>query len=256
VSECDWTHDGLQQDLAETRKQMHEIVAENLPLGVGGGLADIFAMKPSWTNPNPVVYEVKVTRADFQRDVQAGKFTKYLPHCRRLYFAVPRGLLKKDDVPEGMGLTVRGENGWHVTKAPHILKGEMANPYSVVFAILLRVYPNGLWRKPTRVERIRGLLEAEDICEAHKVLPEKFRSMAMQINAARREVRDAKTSICRELGINPEEEDRELYSLVREVLNRAPKELPAIPQDVVWGVNNIKSGLFRIEKAIKEQEAP
>lgn len=45
-----------------------------------------------------------------------GKYEKYLPHCNRLYFAAPKGLLKKEEIPEGVGLIVRGEQGWTTVK--------------------------------------------------------------------------------------------------------------------------------------------
>lgn len=64
--------------------------------------ADLYAI--SWRNPVQVcIYECKVSRSDFQRDVRSGKYLGYLEHCNLFYFATPYGLITKDEVPEGCG---------------------------------------------------------------------------------------------------------------------------------------------------------
>ena len=56
--------------------------------------------------------------ADFRRDVTAGKWTSYLRFAAGVIFAAPAGLLKKDDIPAGCGLIVRGPDGWRTMKGP------------------------------------------------------------------------------------------------------------------------------------------
>jgi len=83
-----------------------------------GGRADVFAIRPSWSKRDLRVYEVKTSRSDFLRDVNADKWRRYLPFCNRLYFACPSGLVKRAEVPDPAGLVTRNENGWRVVKPP------------------------------------------------------------------------------------------------------------------------------------------
>lgn len=79
---------------------------------------DLLVM-PYQKRPDPTVYEVKVSRADFQSDVRAGKWRHYRHLCNRLYFAAPAGMLAKHDLPEGAGLIERSESQWKIrVKAP------------------------------------------------------------------------------------------------------------------------------------------
>lgn len=83
---------------------------------VGVPIADLITIKPSYNRFCLTIYEVKSSRSDFQSDIRSGKWEKYLPHCHRLYFAIERGVAKKEEIPEGVGLYVRGEKGWKCIK--------------------------------------------------------------------------------------------------------------------------------------------
>ncbi len=65
---------------------------------------DVWAMRVSWAQWCTRVYEIKVSRSDFLRDVGAGKWRAYLPECNELLFLVPRGLVRHDEVPGEAGL--------------------------------------------------------------------------------------------------------------------------------------------------------
>ena len=62
---------------------------------------DGVAIKKSWTKPKITIYEVKVDRSDFLRDV---KYHCYLPYCHELYLVTPKGLIKKEEIPTEIGL--------------------------------------------------------------------------------------------------------------------------------------------------------
>ena len=52
-----------------------------------------------------VAYEIKVSRSDFFSDV--GDMSKHEPirnFCNEFWFATPRGVVKKEEIPEGCGL--------------------------------------------------------------------------------------------------------------------------------------------------------
>lgn len=62
---------------------------------------DGLAVTRSYTGPCITGYEIKISRSDFQRD---NKYHLYLQYCNEFYFVVPAGLLKKDEIPNDMGL--------------------------------------------------------------------------------------------------------------------------------------------------------
>lgn len=115
-----WNHNELAHDLAEhLRQNTARIVWEDMQLGPSGtARPDVYAIPCSFSKFCPVVYEIKVSVSDFRADVTAGKYTKYFAYASAVVFAVPEGMLKKSDIPEGCGLMVRKESGWHTLKGP------------------------------------------------------------------------------------------------------------------------------------------
>jgi hypothetical protein len=79
--------------------------------------ADVITVKPSYNRFNLDIYEVKVTRSDFLQEIKKKKYEASLLHCNRFYFAVMQGIAKADEIPDGLGLIVRGDNGWSTVKA-------------------------------------------------------------------------------------------------------------------------------------------
>ncbi len=80
-------------------------------------IPDVLTIKPSYTRPVVTIYEVKVSRSDFQSDTRNMKWKRYWELCNRLYFACPAGMLKPFEIPDGAGLIVLTKNGsWSVTK--------------------------------------------------------------------------------------------------------------------------------------------
>lgn len=62
---------------------------------------DGLAITKSYTKPNIIGYEIKVSRSDFLQD---NKWHLYLQYCNEFFFVVPKGLVKKDELPENVGL--------------------------------------------------------------------------------------------------------------------------------------------------------
>lgn len=81
-----------------------------------GGLRvlDGWAMPRSWAHPHCVGYEIKVSRSDWLGDK---KWPTYLPLCHQLYIVCPYKLLKKDEIPDPLGLmwAQDGETGRIIT---------------------------------------------------------------------------------------------------------------------------------------------
>jgi len=104
----------------------------------GSGRADVVAVKPhQYVRFALQVYDVKVSRSDFLRDVNGNKWRQYLRVCHRFYFALPSGLVKTAEIPEEAGLIVKGEHGWRTVKGPAPNKPDSLN-MAVILALLFR----------------------------------------------------------------------------------------------------------------------
>lgn len=114
------THDELAFDLANhIRQKSGRLVWTDMQLGPSGSpRPDVYSLEPSFVKFRPMAYEVKVSVADYRRDVTSGKWQTYLPYAAGITFAVPAGLIDKKELPEGCGLMTRSEAGWRTVKAP------------------------------------------------------------------------------------------------------------------------------------------
>lgn len=161
-----WNAKSLSEELAQQKDMGTWMTWAQVPLGSvqmsNVGVADVLAVRKSFTNPNFIIYEVKVTRGDFLSDVNQGKYRRYFPDCCQLYFAAPVGVIKKEELPEGTGLIVRGENGWHVIKAAP--RREHKPDEQLLLKLLMRGYENRLveWKQYDRIKNLeyKGLKDA------------------------------------------------------------------------------------------------
>ena len=115
-----WGHNELQDDLAaHIRASTDRLAWTNMPMGSAGNCRpDVFAIPKSFANFKPLIYEVKISVSDFRSDITSGKWQSYLKYCCAVIFAVPAGLINKDDVPKGCGLIVRHDEVWRMAKSP------------------------------------------------------------------------------------------------------------------------------------------
>jgi hypothetical protein len=115
-----WGHDQLAEDLAQYLGQNTDrIIWTDMQLGPSGSpRPDVYSIPKSYSNFKPLAYECKVSVADFRSDITKGKWQSYLRFASGVIFAVPKGLIGKDDVPKGCGLIVRSEHGWRMAKGP------------------------------------------------------------------------------------------------------------------------------------------
>ena len=130
--------DPLRDSLALHLASAGWVTWREIPLGPAPApQADVVAMKKTYS-ARIVIYEVKVSRGDFLRDVGRGKYERYLPYCHQLYFAAPAGVLRAKDMPEGMGLITQGPTGWHTAIAARVMQMTPTVPY--LLALLFRGY--------------------------------------------------------------------------------------------------------------------
>ncbi len=111
------SHDELAESLAEHLAAQGKRVWLNMQMGPRhSARPDVWAIDPSFVNPCPTAYEVKVSHADFRADVTAGKSHGYLWFSEAVIFACERGLLKKEEIPAKCGLIVHAETGWRMAR--------------------------------------------------------------------------------------------------------------------------------------------
>ncbi|MBA7468387.1 hypothetical protein ES707_03635 [subsurface metagenome] len=164
----DWTGGNLAEDLAQAKDPQQWLTWVQVPLGSvvmeygHTPRADVLVCRKSFTNPSFTIYEVKISRADFNSDINRGKYRAYFDYCSQFYFAAPSGLIKKDEVPEGCGLTVRGNNGWRVVKSAP--RREYQPAIFLLLKLLMRGYEKRMveWKQYDRIKYLeyKGLKEA------------------------------------------------------------------------------------------------
>jgi len=93
----------------------------------GPGVMDTWVHLKSWTNCKAICYEVKTSRGDLFGD---HKWPLYLDYCNEFFFAVPHGLLSKEEItalPGQAGLIEVTKNGksLRIKKSPEYRKIEI-----------------------------------------------------------------------------------------------------------------------------------
>lgn len=83
----------------------------------GLGIADVISFDCSYVKFIVNIFECKISRSDFLNDLNSKKYEKYLPYCNRFYYACLKDVALVDEIPSGVGLMVKGENGWRTIKA-------------------------------------------------------------------------------------------------------------------------------------------
>lgn len=159
-----WQHDALQDDLAGyLRSTGDRVIWTNMPMGsMHSQRPDVFSIPKSYSKFKPLVYEVKVTLADFRRDITAGKWHGYLEFAAAVIFAVPQGLVSKADVPKGCGLIIRTEYGWTNVKGP-TLQPVTSLPHDVWMKLVI----DGLGRQ-AKADRQRAINQVRTQEEVRK----------------------------------------------------------------------------------------
>lgn len=115
------SHDALAEDLAaHLNRDGKNYTWLNCEIpGCDGGRPDVLSFaRWRYNDPKFVAYEIKVSIADLRRDLDAGKWSKYLGACSAVIFAMPHGLVAVKDLPPGFGVMFRSERGWRSHRRP------------------------------------------------------------------------------------------------------------------------------------------
>ncbi len=87
-------------------------------------------------------YEVKASRSDLLGDLRAGKWRRYLHDVDHMYFAMPDGLAKLDEIPKECGVIIQlAEGQWRIIRrAPRV---ERQQDLTTPWRLLRRAYGQG-----------------------------------------------------------------------------------------------------------------
>lgn len=274
-----WGHDQLQEDLAaHLRGTRDRVVWTNMQLGPQGSpRPDVYTLPKSFSKFLPLAYEIKISTSDFRRDITSGKWQSYLKFAAGVIFAVPAGLIKKEDVPPGCGLIVRHDEVWRTVKGPtlkatenlpldtwiklmidgldrqgHEPQPRSADPYRAQQAIrkkhgdrigdALRDLSTAefyLRNEITKTEQ-----SAEELREAERKRTEHARQ---HVEHELKEIRKGKAELCRVLGL-PEDA---AYYLITSTANKVAERLSESGE-----IQLLRDRLQRAQKALAEGLAP
>lgn len=234
--------------------------------GNGNGRADVVTVRNhSYARQELRVYEVKVSKADFDRDVRQLKYRRYFGVAHRLFFAMPTGLVKKADVPDDAGLILRGDNGWHVTRAARPQTPEHLS-VSTILALLYRQSEEPEDRRLARLEQVQRLYAEGG---ARSVARLAGHDVARRLHAERpvmerflQELHDALTSI---MGKQPTTSDvdelrRTLDAITKvsalrerhgEVMRKMGRYLANLGGRLPW-LDQLETSLAEVEDVMKE----
>lgn len=119
-----YDHDELASSLASHLLNENRMVWEDIPAGRSGSIRpDVYTVQKSFSKPSPISYEIKVSVSDFRSDITSGKWKGYLDFSDGVVFAVPRGLITKNDLPKGCGLMTFNGEFWNTVKKPTLHNG-------------------------------------------------------------------------------------------------------------------------------------
>jgi len=220
------SHHELVSDLADRCREFDaRMVISNV--GIGSRwlqssipIPDVMMIKKSYTKPDITIYEVKATRRDFMQDVGKGKYRQYFNICHRFYFACPVGVLKKEEIPEGAGLTVynKDKKSWSIVKASRRWEGNLdqIDWMSIMFA---------LKESQTRVRRLSERVVFEenvDLEQRAKRLPSEFRRILEDHRTAYKALKEREESIRNILKLD----ERSGWYEIERVIERLVKKEP------------------------------
>ena len=160
------SHNELASSLARHLMQDNRMVWEDIPVGCAGSIRpDVLTIEKSFANPNPISYEIKVSVSDFRSDVTSGKWMGYLDFSSAVVFAVPKGLITKNDLPNGCGLMTFNGEFWNTVKRPTL------SPANINSELLLKLLISGNERQTHKFQiKNRDFNEHEH----HEKLRKKF----------------------------------------------------------------------------------
>lgn len=118
---------------------------------------DGLAITKSYTQPCIKCYEIKVSRSDFLQD---NKWHLYLQYCNEFYFVVPKGLIKKEELPDNVGLIYYNPDTGKIRTRKKALWREIDEPVGIYkYIIFSRLEHDRMPFYESRAEYARDYLQ-------------------------------------------------------------------------------------------------
>lgn len=132
----------------------------HFPSSQGLLIFDGIAIKRSYTSPCISIFEVKVSRNDFLQD---NKWHLYLQYCNEFYFVVPKGMVRKDELPDNVGLIWYDPEKGKVRTVKKALYREIEEPTDVYkYIIYSRLTPDRIPFYESKAEYAKDYLEDKE----------------------------------------------------------------------------------------------
>lgn len=238
------SHNELAHNLATHLMNDNRMVWEDIPVGRAGSIRpDVLTIEKSFSNPNPISYEIKVSVQDFRSDITSGKWKGYLDFSDGVVFAVPKGLITKNDIPTGCGLITFNGEFWNTVKRPTLQNSALDNE------LLLKLLIGGKERQTTTsIVKQRGFDERVHNDALMKKFGDDFRRKIHFINTYDRdkeELDNLKQELLSILDLSNEPEAwntlHDIKSAIKLLRESSDKEL--MYKAVLKDLTNLKSNL-------------
>lgn len=172
-------------------KYKDDIFARQVKLGPAGSkILDAVRIEPKWSPITVIGYEIKVSRNDFLND---NKYPHYMKSCTNFNFVVPKGIIKKDEVPANVGVIEYNP----VTNKFRTLKKSPYLDNDVDPLMLLHIM---FWKferyqqKPTREQHIKDAMAKIESRDYGHELGRKLYKQDKRIEKLNEELQDTKWS--------------------------------------------------------------
>lgn len=196
------------RDIVKALRKRHKDDLHMDELQVSGKRMDFWAMPHSWSKFGSIGYEIKVSRRDFEQD---DKWPIYAAACHRFLFACPWGLIRPEELAEGVGLLWMNKGGRLFNKK-HAVRSE-PDPKAFQETLVRIAWGKSSIRRPrTRVEYAQDMADRVEAAEigrkTAKLLSQKaertWKQQQFDIDYQKREIKKAEEvlSICNELGVD------------------------------------------------------
>lgn len=224
----------------------------------GLGIMDAWVMRSSWSHPEFICYEIKVSRSDFVND---SKWRKYLDECNSFYWVCPSGIIDPAEVPEGTGLIWVAKTGTRLytkIKAPFRKIDPPALTMQYVLMCRSQVCAPRYGVAPTAEDNRRywsEWLDQEDSDKKlghrvgetiQKIVQERIRNVEHENDRLREENKSYAElkELVEEMGLS-RSRWQDWKSVVREKLRGTPKQ-------VGWAIDSMRRELDRFETIIND----
>lgn len=173
---------------------------------------DAIAINRSWAHWTVTIYEVKVSRQDFMRDVKVGEYADY---CHELYIVAPDGVLDPRELPQGVGwMRVTNTGGRLVRKVRAVRRDSPPLLHCIYHSLAINrmvIKSTEPETRASRIERVRRMVE--DNADAARIgrtvgglFAERMAKLQEQNDHLRGRIEDLQkiADLCRRLGVDPD----------------------------------------------------